>query len=354
MDLDIRWESRNTKVEMGDCMKFFRNPEMKKIIFLYILITFTAFGIGFWIDLRCAIFAVTISIIFSTVHLMADFFRYKKLSDLSYQINEILHGQDKYDLSSYAEGELAILQSQIFKMTIQLRQQASILKKDKGYLTDSIADISHQIKTPLTSINIIASFLAEPDITGERRMQLTSELMRMLSHVDWLITTLLKMSKFDADTVKFQNEVVNIDELIKEASISIAIPMDLRNQKFIAKIQQGVTFIGDFAWSGEAIANILKNCMEHTPSGGQIVVLADENAIYSEIVIIDNGNGIAKEDLSHIFERFYKGENSSNQSVGIGLSLAKMIITRQNGTIKVENNQTVGAKFIIRFYKGIV
>jgi len=335
-------------------MKFFRNPEMKKTIFLYILITLAAFDIGFWIDVRCAIFAVTISIIFSSVHLMADYFRYRKLSELSNQINKILHGQDKYDLSSYAEGELAILQSQIFKMTIQLRQQASILKKDKGYLKDSIADISHQIKTPLTSINLIASFLAEPDIPDERRMQLTSDLMRMLTHVDWLITTLLKMSKFDADTVEFKNEIVNVDELIKEASSAIAIQMDLRDQAFISKIQPAVTFIGDFAWSVEAIANILKNCMEHTQNGGQIAVLAEENAIYLEIVIIDHGSGIAKEDLPHLFERFYKGKNASDQSVGIGLSLAKMIIVRQNGTIKVENNQVVGTKFTIRFYKGIV
>ncbi|SEW33080.1 sensor histidine kinase [[Clostridium] fimetarium] len=335
-------------------MKFFRNPEIKKTTFIYILITFVAFGIGFWIDMRCAIFAVALSVIFSSVHLMADFFRYKKLSDLSDQINEILHGQDKYDLSSYAEGELAILQSQIFKMTIQLREQATTLKKDKVYLTDSIADISHQIKTPLTSINLIASLLSELDIEDERRMQLTSELMRMLSHVEWLITTLLKMSKFDAGTVEFQNEVVKVDELIREASSIIAIPMDLRDQIFVSKILPKITFKGDLAWSVEAIGNILKNCMEHTPKGGQILVSAEENAIYSEIMIIDNGVGIAKEDLPHVFERFYKGKNSSSQSVGIGLALAKMIVARQNGTIKVENNQAIGAKFTIRFYKGIV
>ena len=335
-------------------MKFFRNPEIKKTIFSYTLITLIAFGIGFWIDLKSAIFAAIISVTFSSVHLMADYFRYKKLSDLSYQMDEILHGQDKFDLSSYAEGELAVLQSQIFKMTIQLRQQASTLKKDKVYLTDSIADISHQIKTPLKSINLIASFLAEPDITDERRIQLTSELMRMLSHVDWLITTLLKMSKFDAGTVEFQKEVVHIDNLINEASRTIAIQMDLRDQTFLSKIQPDVTFIGDLAWSVEAIGNILKNCMEHTTNGEQIVVMAEENAIYSEIIIIDHGIGILKEDLPHVFERFYKGKNASSQSVGIGLALAKMIVARQNGTIKVENNQVIGVKFTIRFYKGIV
>ena len=335
-------------------MKFFRNPEMKKTIFSYLLITVIAVAIGFWIDMRYVIFAITLSVVFSSVHLLADFFRYKKISDLSYQINEILHGQDKYDLSSYAEGELAILQSQLFKMTIQLRQQASTLKKDKIYLTDSIADISHQIKTPLTSINLIASFLSEPDMTDERRMQLTSELMRMLSHVEWLITTLLKMSKFDAGTVEFQNEIVNVEELIRRSSSIIAIPMDLRDQTFAFKIKSEITFKGDLAWSVEAVGNILKNCMEHTPNGGQIVVMAEENAIYSEIIIIDNGVGISKEDLPHVFERFYKGRNSSSQSVGIGLALAKMIVARQNGTIKVENNQVIGAKFTIRFYKGIV
>lgn len=335
-------------------MNIFRNIEIKKNAMVYLLITIIAVCAGYYIDEKCVIFTVILCVIFSVVHLGSDYFRYKKISNLSYEINQILHGRDKLDLSKYAEGELSILQSQILKMTVQLREQASTLEKDKVFLTDSIADISHQIKTPLTSINLITSLLSEADITYERRMELTSELMRMLSHVEWLISTLLKISKFDAGTAEFQKDIIKVNELIKEASNVIAIPMDLRDQKFITKIQPEVSFVGDLSWSTEAVENILKNCMEHTPNGGQIEVIANENAIYTEIIIKDNGSGISNEDLPHLFERFYKGANSSSESVGIGLALANMIIVRQNGTIKVENNKDSGAKFRIRFYKCIV
>jgi len=234
---------------------------------------------------------------------------------------------------------------------VRLREQSDALRQDKVYLADSIADISHQIRTPLTTINIILSFLSRTGISEERRLELTNELKMLISRIDWLISALLKIAKLDAGTVNFQKDTISVQELIKRAAEAIAIPMELREQKLQVAINGNVTYEGDLPWSVEAVENILKNCMEHTPAGGTINISATENAIYTEISISDNGYGIAEEDLPHIFERFYKGKNSSDQSIGIGLALARMIITKQNGTVKADNNKGAGARFTIRFYK---
>lgn len=278
--------------------------------------------------------------------------RYKKIAELSNDIDRILHGESRVSLEKYSEGELGILQSEIYKMTVRLREQSNNLKKDKIYLVSSIADISHQLRTPLTSINLLVSLLSEKDITPERKQKLTHELYELLSRVDWLITTLLKISKLDAGTAVFQKEEISLKELISKSVSPLLVPVELRSQKL--EICAEGNFCGDVSWTCEALGNIVKNCMEHTPDGGEIKITALENALYSEIIIEDNGKGILAEDLPHIFERFYKGENSSEKSFGIGLNLARMIVTSQNGTVKAENGEKTGAVFTIRFYKGVV
>lgn len=267
-------------------------------------------------------------------------------------INRILHGDVSVPLEQYSEGELAILQSEVYKMTVRLREQQQNLQDDKIYLADSLADISHQIRTPLTSINLLVNFLSEPNISDDRRLKLTHELYGLLSRIDWLITALLKISKLDAGTVQFKTEQISLEELIRKSTSPILVPMELREQ--ILKVEANGEFCGDISWTCEAITNIVKNCMEHTPDGGSLSIIATENALYREIVITDNGCGISAKDLPHIFERFYKGANSDKNSFGIGLALARMIITVQNGTVKAENNVPNGAKFTIRFYKGTV
>lgn len=278
--------------------------------------------------------------------------RYRKISDLAADVDKILHGKDKIALDQYAEGELGILQSEVYKMTVRLREQRQRLQDDKVFLADSIADISHQIRTPLTSINLMVSLLSERDITDERRLKLTRELYELLSRIDWLITTLLKMSKLDAGTIRLKAENISLEELIRTATGPLLVPIELREQT-LEIVAEG-DFNGDISWTCEAIANIVKNCMEHTPAGGKLNIRALDNALYTEIVISDNGSGISKEDLPHIFERFYKGGNSDDKSFGIGLALARTIITTQDGTIKAENIAPHGAKFTIRFYKGTV
>lgn len=334
-------------------MKFLRNKEVAKTLLFQILISAIAVAIAFVWETRFGVLTAALSAILLLTNTVSTYRRYKRIYNLSADIDRILHGDDvKVSLSKYHEGELGVLQSEIHKMTSRLREQKQQLQDDKIYLADSIADISHQIRTPLTSINLLVQFLSEPNISDERRMKLTHELLGLLSRIDWLITTLLKISKLDAGTVQFKRETLPLDELIRKSTSPLLVPIELREQTLAVGAEGN--FTGDVSWTVEAISNIVKNCMEHTPDGGRIEIKASENALYTEIIISDNGTGIDKEDLPHIFERFYKGKNSDDKSFGIGLALARTIITSQNGTIKAENNADKGALFTIRFYKGTV
>lgn len=335
-------------------MMLTRNREVKQAIHLYLIVMVIAVTLT-WVIIPEAIVLITfLNLIFLLLFLHTTKKRYQKLKELGAMIDEVLHGNDKVDFKDCNEGELSILQNEIKKMTIRLREQNEALTTEKKYLSDSIADISHQLRTPLTSINLISSFLNEPELSEERRLQLSKELNRLTSRIDWLVNSLLKLSKLDAGTVVFAREQLSVTVVVRKAYDLIAIPMELKGQEFQYQEAEEVHYTGDLSWSVEAISNILKNCMEHTGVGGKIVVTAKETGIYTEIIIEDNGPGIEPEDIPHLFERFYKGKNSSSDSIGIGLSLARKIVQEQNGTVKVENGISSGAKFTIRFYKGVL
>lgn len=333
-------------------MKLLRNPEVRRFVIRHFIVTLLAAAAAFVWQPLYGLFTLILCILFLAMHLWSTSRRYQKLAELSEDLDRILHGEDDVILGQYAEGELAILQNEIRKMTVRLREQQQTLQLDKVHLADSIADISHQLRTPLTTINLLVSFLSEPECSDDRRLKLTRELCGLLSRIDWLITALLKMSKLDAGTVRFRPEQLPMDKLLHQAAEPLLVPMELRDQSL--SITADGTFEGDIAWTQEALANILKNCMEHTPAGGSITVTATETVLYREIRIADTGCGIAPEDLPHIFERFYKGKDADEKSFGIGLALARRIITQQNGTIKAENQPHGGALFTIRFYRGTV
>ena len=314
-------------------IKLLKNKEVRKALLWQLLLSAAACAVCFFFDIRAGLTAAGLSLLLMLVFCISTYKRYQRISSLADDINQVLHGDSSIDFDSYSEGELSILHSEIYKMTIRLREQQQTLTREKAHLADSIADISHQIRTPLTSINLLIGLLSEPKLTDARRQQLIHELYELLSRIDWLITTLLKISRLDAGTVQFKQEQVSLEEL---------------------RIHADGAFRGDLSWTCEAIGNIVKNCMEHTPEGGGIEIDAAENALYSEIIIKDNGTGISSEDLPHIFERFYKGKDSDGKSFGIGLALSRMIITGQGGTVKAENRKPAGAMFTIRFYKGTV
>lgn len=333
-------------------MKLLRNPEVFHSLLIFIVISVPAVFVSWVWDKDFGAFTLLLCILFLVLNFLITYRRYKRIAELSMDINRILHDEENISLEKYSEGELAILQSEIYKMTVRLREQKKKLIDDKVYLADSIADISHRIRTPLTSINLLLTLLSDKDISNEKHQTLIQELYSLLSRIDWLITTLLKMSKLDAGTIVFKKENISADRLIDLATAPLLVAMELRNQNLILHADGDITI--DVSWTCEAILNIVKNCMEHTPNGGTITISAGDNFLFTEIIIEDNGKGIMKEDLPYIFERFYKGKNSSDTSFGIGLALSRMIITGQNGTVKAENNAQQGAKFTIRFYKGTV
>lgn len=333
-------------------MKLLKNKEVRSALLWQLSVSVIACPLCFLFDLRAGLTAVVLSMLLMLIFCIGTYKRYRRIASLADAINQVLHGDNSIDFDNYSEGELSILHSEIYKMTVRLREQQQKLISDKEYLADSLADISHQIRTPLTSINLLVERLSASGLTDECRHQLTNELYGLLDRIDWLITTLLKISKLDAGTVQFNKETVSMETLINKSCAPLLIPIELRGQELIIRAEGN--FYGDSAWTSEAVGNIVKNCMEHTPDGGKIEIEAAENVLYSEIVIKDNGTGISPEDLPHIFERFYKGKDSDGKSFGIGLALSRMIIAGQKGTVKAENRKNTGAMFTLRFYKGTV
>ena len=286
------------------------------------------------------------------IRLLTDIRRYRRISELSAGIDKILHGAEKVDFEEYQEGEIAILSSEIHKMVIRLREQASLLLADKRFLSDSIADIAHQLRTPLTSMNIIVDMFSDAELSDDKRFDLLAEMMQSLNRIEWLINTLLKMSKIDADTVLFETKEYKVKDMLQRAADSLAVPLDINGVTLTIDVPDDAVVRGDMMWTCEAIGNILKNCMEHTPEGGKIEIHVKHTPIFTEIVIADTGTGIDKEDLPHVFERFYRGKVALNTSIGIGLALSKMIVERQSGTIRAGNREEpeTGAVFTVRFY----
>ncbi len=344
-------------------MNFFRNGEIKKYSFINLaVIIFTVVIIYLLSGKNTKLTAVVCAagIVQFGINMIFTKKRYSRLAKISDKIDAILHGDEHLSFEQYKEGELSVLSDEVEKLVIRLREQAENLKNDKVFLADSIADISHQIKTPLTSINLILNFLREEDITYDRRMDLVMELTTLAEKIKWQITTLLRISRLDADMVDFDIENIDMGKVIDEAYSLVEIPLDIRGIEFERSYEKKSKVKADKEWLVEALGNILKNCMEHSFNGGKISVTCEENTIYSRIVISDNGMGIAKEDLPHIFERFYKGKKKNDldghksESVGIGLALSRSIITQFNGTIKVTSEVGKGTSFDIRFYKGVV
>ena len=279
--------------------------------------------------------------------------RYRRISEISDSIDRILHGQEHILIAGSDEGELSILNTQVRKMTAALKERTDQLASEKIMLSDAIADMFHQMRTPITSMNLQLSLLSESQISYERRLELVRELKKQLERLHWLTETLLKMSKLDADTASFRSDPVQVKELISKACSPFLIPLELKGIELDVKAGTEV-FTGDLSWTSEAIGNLVKNCMEHTPEGGRISIEALETPLFTQIEVRDTGSGFDPSDIPHLFERFYRGKNSSENSIGIGLALSRAIIARQNGTITAANASEGGAVFTIKFYKTVV
>ena len=271
---------------------------------------------------------------------------YKKIGKIDKYMNNILNDDYSIDIKDYCEGDISNLKNDIYKMTIKLKEQSELLIKEKKYLEETLQDISHQIKTPLTSMYMINDIL-----TNESNENIKKEFLiknkNQIERIEWLVTSLLKLSRLESGTIKLKKEKINLKELIDKAIEPINVLLELKNIKLTKNIED-VNLDVDINWTVEALLNIIKNACEHTKD--EIEIIGSTNPLYTEIKIIDNGVGISKKDIKHIFERFYKG-NHNKESIGIGLNMSKKIINLQNGLIEVSSKEGVGSTFIIKLYK---
>lgn len=337
-------------------MKYLRNPDLQKeLLGLGVIMAAAVAGVWKLSGVQAAMAVAAISLLFLLIFLWHSKRNYASMAALAEEIDRVLHGEYISILENCKEGDLPILSAQIQKMLRRFKEQQGILEKEKLFLADAMADISHQMKTPLTSIHLILSFLQEEELPYEKRMEYVKELTVLTSRIDWMVYALLRMAKLDAGTVELQQNPYDAALLVKKSYESLAVSMDICGITFQSEIDVEHRLVGDIAWMAEAVTNILKNCMEHTPEGGEIVLRIQETALYFLVEIRDNGKGISQEDLPHVFERFYRGKDADENSVGIGLALAKQIIISQHGTIQVRNRKEgTGAVFSIRLYKGTV
>ncbi len=285
------------------------------------------------------------------------FFKYnhsesKKINEITKYIEEINRGNYKLNIEENTEDELSILKNELYKITVMLKEVAENSQKDKTTLKDSLSDISHQIKTPITSILIMLdNILSDENMPEDIKKDFIKDIKREIINIKFLVESILKLSKIDNNSIKFIKKEVFIKDIINEAVKNVSMLSELKNIEIIVSGDDSIKTICDLKWQVEAITNILKNCIEHSYENRKIYINYNQNNMYTELKIEDNGTGIDAKDLPHIFERFYKGKNSSSDSVGIGLALSKSIIESNNGYIQVDSELNKGTTFIIKYLK---
>ncbi len=276
----------------------------------------------------------------------------KKINEITKYIEEINRGNYKLNIEENTEDELSILKNELYKITIMLKEVAENSQKDKTTLKDSLSDISHQIKTPITSILIMLdNILSDENMPEDIEKDFIKDIKREIINIKFLVESILKLSKIDSNSIKFIKKEVFIKDIINEAVKNVSMLSELKNIEIIVSGDDSIKTICDLKWQVEAITNILKNCIEHSYENKKIYINYNQNNMYTELKIEDNGTGIDVKDLPHIFERFYKGKNSSSDSVGIGLALSKSIIESNNGYIQVDSELNKGTTFIIKYLK---
>lgn len=275
----------------------------------------------------------------------------RELDNLIKYLKELNRGNYNLQIDLNSEGTLSILKNEIYTTTIMLREKAEKELVDKQNLKDSLTNISHQLKTPLTSISLLVDNLCDEDVPASLQKEFLSDIKTQIDSINYLIIVLLKLSRFDANVITFKEEKINVKNLCIDVLKHIDALRDVKSITIHINGSSNVTFTGDYKWEFEALSNILKNCLKYTSENKNIYVSFKETNMFTEIIIQDEGKGMNKEEKRRIFERFYKGENSSNNNFGIGMSLAREIINKDNGKIKVDSTPDIGSTFKIRYYK---
>lgn len=278
--------------------------------------------------------------------------RQKKINQLDVYLQKISRRDYSLDIEECSEDELNSLKNSLYKITVLLKEEAENKKIQNEAILTSVSDISHQLKTFLTSMQIILdNVLESKDMDETTRERFLLEASKQIRGINFLILALLKLSKLDAKVIEFESSTVNVKKMIDEILENLDVMIELKQVEIIKEIEPDINIIGDYNWNKEAIQNIVKNAIEHTKEGKNVVIKANQNDVYTSIIIQDEGEGIEPEELKHIFDRFYKAKGASEESFGIGLSLSKSIIEKQNGYISVESEIGKGTIFTIKYLK---
>lgn len=276
----------------------------------------------------------------------------KKIKDIHTYLQQL--NKRNYDLKieENSEDELSKLRNELYKTTVLLKESAKNSEQEKINLSNSLADISHQLKTPLTSIRILLDNIYEnPNMDEKTKSDFIGEISKQIDWISSLVISLLKLAKFDAGSIIMNDKNINVKELINDVITNLDVMMELKNINVVQEIEENITFIGDYKWQVEALTNIIKNAIEHSKENSKIYIKVENTTVLLKITIQDEGEGINKQDLKHIFERFYKAKNSSEESIGIGLALAKTIIEKENGYVRADSVKGKGTIFEIKYLK---
>ena len=291
-------------------------------------------------------------ILILTIVLIYNRKKEREIKKINKYLNEINNGNYELKIEENCEDELSKLKNELYKTTVLLRETAENSEQEKINLSNSLADISHQIKTPLTSIRIMLDNIEDnPDMDRKTREEFIEDISKQIDWISSLAISLLKLAKFDAGAIKMNDQEVNVKKLINNVISNLAILLDIKNIKIEQKIDDDTIIKADYNWQLEALTNIIKNAIEHSHDNGTIHIDVENNSVFVKIKIRDEGEPIDKKDIKHIFDRFYKAKKSSENSIGIGLSLAKTIIEQENGYIKVDSEVDRGTTFEIKYLK---
>lgn len=328
------------------------NKEYKYFLFISIfIIIISGISFAYLFSPVCAVLVCIIEAILVVIFIIYTNRRYDEIKRLNIYLMDVYTGGEVMDIRDNQEGELSILKNDLYKVTRTLKEQSLQLQKDKVFLADTLSNISHQLKTPLTSMMLMNDVMLDENLPSDKKQQFMQMTHHQLERMQWLVSSLLTLSKIDANTIIFKEDKIDAKELIDMAVESQLIPMEIKRQQLLIECDEHCYIKGDMKWLAEALLNIIKNCIEHTQELGTIKIKCMSTPLFVNLVIQDNGEGISKEDLPHIFERFYKGKQTNKDSVGIGLAMAKALINQNHGKIEVTSHEKRGTTFMIQLQK---
>lgn len=327
-----------------------RNKELRIPVILSLLLALGAAGLcGFWGGIAAALVGGGAVLLTALGWLRVTWDRYRKLQELGEYLASVYAGGELLDIRDNREGELSLLKNDLYKLTVTLRQQSTQLAQDKEFLQQLLGNISHQLRTPLTGMLVMADLLARPDLPSEKRQEFTGQLTAQLERMQWLLERLLTLSRLDAGCLDLERKPVSLPALLDRATAPVKVALELRRQTLTVDCPHDLEWEGDEKWTAEAVTNLLKNASEHTPEGGLVQLTAHGDALNLWITVEDTGPGIPPRDKPHLFERFYRGSNAAPGSAGIGLALAAELIRAQGGSAMAENRiPGPGARFTLK------